>query len=87
MAEYFREVIREHLFEDELRALIGDEVAADEFVEAAEFLLARNPEVGTRLAPGSAVWFLPMAPIAGASVSLYYTFDDNAVTLLSIGRF
>ena len=30
------------------------------------------------------IWFLPMAPIRGAQVALYYTFDDSTVTLLAI---
>jgi hypothetical protein len=86
VAEYLRRVIREHRFERELRTLIADAIAADQFVEAAEFLLVRDPEVGFQLEPGSPIWFLPMAPIEDAQVSLYYTFDDSTVWLLSIAR-
>ncbi len=66
--------------------LVSDAVAADQFVEAAEFLLARDPEVGSQFASGSAVWFVPMAPIGDTQVSLYYTFDESTVWLLSIAR-
>ena len=86
MAEHLRRVIREHHFEIELRALIKDAIAADQFVEAAEFLLVRDPQIGFQLAPDSAIWFLPMTTIEDAQVSLYYTFDDSTVWLLSIAR-
>ena len=42
MDELIREVIRDHRFERELRALIQDAIPADQFVEAAEYLLARS---------------------------------------------
>lgn len=86
MPEYLRRVIREHRFERELRALISEAAAADRFVEAAEFLLVRDPEVGFQLESGADVWFLPMAPINGVQISLYYTFDESTVWLLSIAR-
>ena len=41
MAEHIRQVIREARFERELQALINEAIAADRFVEAAEFLIAR----------------------------------------------
>jgi hypothetical protein len=86
VAEHLRRVIREHRFERELRALIGDVISADQFVEGAEWLLVRNPHIGSQIEPNSSVWFLPMAPIEGAQVSLYYAFDDSTVWLLSIAR-
>jgi hypothetical protein len=69
-----RQVIRERSFERELRTLIQDAREADDFVEAAEFVLARDPEIGSPLDDG--IWFLPMAPVGTAQVALYYTFDD-----------
>jgi hypothetical protein len=82
MPEFPRQVIREHSFERELRALIRDARLADDFVEAAEFILARDPEIGSRL--GDGLWFLPMAPIDETQIALYYAFDDSTVTLLAI---
>ena len=82
MPELPRQVIRERSFERELRALIQDAQEADDFVEAAEFVLARDPEIGSPL--GEGIWFLPMAPIGKAQPALYYTFDDSTVTLLAI---
>ncbi len=53
---------------------------ADEFLEGAETVLSRAPESGYQLHESS-VWF-----IAGHTVDLvlYYTFDEDEVTLLSI---
>ena len=60
MAEHLRQVIREHRFERELRALVRDAIEADRFVEAAEFLLVRNPQIGFQVAAihlsGSCQW-------------------------------
>ena len=80
----FREVIREHRFERELRHLIRENRAADDFVSAAEIVLAHNPEIGSQVS--EKVWFLPMSSIGDAQVSLYYTFDESTVWLLSIAR-
>jgi hypothetical protein len=77
-----RQVIRERSFERQLRALIADAREADDFVEGAEFILARDPKIGSLVDEG--IWFLPMAPIGRAQVALYYTFNDSTVTLLAI---
>ena len=86
MAERIRQVVREHRFERELRALIADAIPADQFVEAAEFLLARDPLIGSPVDADQLVYVLPMAPIEGEQVSLYYAFDQATVWLLSIAR-
>jgi hypothetical protein len=85
MPEYIRQVVREYRFEDELRGLIAESIAADQFVEAAEFLIARDPFIGSQTADPR-VWAMPMALVEGAQVVLYYTFDDSTVWLLSITR-
>ena len=82
MPELPGQVIRERSFERQLRVLIQDAREADDFVEGAEFLLARDPEIGVPL--GEGIWFLPMAPIGKAQPALYYTFDDSTVTFLAI---
>ncbi len=84
MPERIRQVIREHRFEAELRRLIEEAIPADRFVEAAEFLLARDPLIGSPIDEHRLVYFLPMAPVEDKQVSLYYTFDDSTVWLLSI---
>ena len=87
MDEPRRSIIREHQFEDELRALISDAERADWFVAAAEYSLSTNPHLGLQLAPDSRVWFLPMATIGDRQISLYYTFDGSKVSFLSIRAF
>ena len=82
MPELPRQVIRERSFERQLRVLIQDAREADDFVEGAEFVLARDPEIGVLL--GEGIWFLPMAPIGEVEPALYYTFDDSTVRLLAI---
>ncbi len=85
MPEFIRQVIREPRFEEELRRLIAETIAADQFVEAAEFLIARDPLIGSQT-EDPRVWAMPMALVEGAQVVLYYTFDDSTVWLLSIIR-
>lgn len=84
MAKPLRSVIREHLFEDSLSALIPDPVAADSFVASAEWLLAYDPEIGFPVRPGSAVWSLPLPLIEGKQAALYYAFDETTVRLLAV---
>ncbi len=86
MPDQRRQIVREYHFERDLRTLIRDAKEADEFVEAAEFVLARDPEIGLRIAPDSDVWVLPMAPVRGVQISLYYTFDESTVWLISIAK-
>lgn len=52
MPEHPRQVIREHQFERDLRRLSLDAKKVDAFVEAAEFVLARDPEIGLAHRPG-----------------------------------
>ncbi len=84
MANSHRLVIREKKFERELRSLIANPVEADEFVRAAEWVLVNAPETGVLFASGSPIWVLPMAPIAGKQVTLYYCFDEETLWLMSI---
>ncbi len=85
MPDYVRQVVREPRFEYELRGLIGEAIAADQFVEAAEFLIARDPLIGSQT-EDPRVWAMPMALVEGRQVVLYYVFDDTTVWLLSITR-
>ena len=86
MGEEIRQVIREPRFERELRQLIRGAIPADEFVEAAEYLVARDPLIGSPVTEDESVYFLPMAPVEHRQISLYYTFDDSTVWLLSIAE-
>jgi len=78
MPDYIRQIVREPRFEYELRALIGEAIAADEFVEAAEFLIARDPLSGSHT-EDPRVWAMPIALVEGRQIVLYYAFDDTTV--------
>jgi hypothetical protein len=78
----FAKSVREHSFERQLRALVRQAIPADPFVEGAEYLLARDPLIGSTDDPN--VWFLPMAPIGEKQVALYYAFDNATIWLLGI---
>jgi hypothetical protein len=82
MAKPLRNVVREHLFEESLAALIAEPVAADQYVAAAEWVLAYDPSIGFPVKEGTPVWLLPMQPLKGRQISLYYTFDSSTVRLL-----
>jgi hypothetical protein len=84
MARPLRNVVREHLFEESLAALIADPIAADEYLAAAEWVLAHDPLIEFPVAEGSAVLLLPMQPLKDRQISLFYTFDSSTVRLLSI---
>jgi hypothetical protein len=75
-----REIIRNHRFEDELRAIQSHVKRADELVDGVEIILARSPECGSQL-EDSHVWFVPGYTV---TLAVYYTFDEDHVILLSV---
>ena len=79
-----RTVIKSKRFEKELRGLANNPRRADEFVFAVEFALARNPSPveATCIQENPPVWFIPCTPFE--NVAVFYGFDDDSVTLLSI---
>jgi len=80
---YFQ-IVHEAEFDEQLFALICDPEAADEFVEGAKETLARRPDAGMPVSPLAKIWYMPMAPVKGRRVSIFYTFDEEKVTLLWI---
>ena len=84
MARPLRKVVREHLFEESLAELFTNPVAADEYLAAAEWVLAYDPLIGFPAKEDSAVWLLPMQPLKDRQISLYYIFDSSTVRLLLI---
>ena len=80
-----RTIVKEPQFEDDLKRLKPDARRADEFIESIEWVLARDPTLGTCAASSPDVWFMPIADAcANPSIAVYYTFDDIHVWLLSI---
>ncbi len=82
-----RSIVREQLFDEQLAKLIRDEEEADEFVMAAEYVLSEAPGAGMPVSTSGTVWRLPMMPLHGDQISLYYTFDSETVNFLAIGTF
>ena len=74
-----RSIIREEEFEESLRALFEIPPEADEFTMAAEILLSEDPLAGTVANLGGNIRSLPMPPVDGKTVVLYYTFDETTV--------
>ena len=48
MSGVYRNIRKTQLFEEQSERLIGDVRRADEFVEASEWVLARNPYAGAQ---------------------------------------
>jgi hypothetical protein len=80
----FREIIREHEFEDQLNRLIPNSEEADDYIVGAEFTLAVYPQSGMPAAEDRSIWYLPMCPVRGKRVSLFYDFDEQFVNFLAI---
>ena len=87
MPERFWEVVREEAFEEELLFLIPDEREADDYVEGAEYILARDPRAGDFIGGEPEIWVMPMAPIRGQEVGLLYTFNELTVFFVSVRIF
>ena len=80
-----RGIVEEARFAEDLAAIEPDAMRADEFIDGAKWILARDARQGTQVAPDSCVWFLPMNDVPDApSLILYYTFDQKQVYFLSI---
>jgi len=77
-----RQIVHEHEFDEQLYRLIGDPQDAEEFIAAAEENLAVDPRIGTPASFDDSVWYIPMSPVRGRRVSIFYTFDDEKVNLL-----
>jgi hypothetical protein len=58
--------------------------AADDFTLGAEVILSLDPRIGTPASEEFGIWLLPMAPVRGRSVTLYYSFDEASVEFLAI---
>ena len=77
-----RSVIREPEFEEQLERLIPNAEDADDFTLGAECVLSIDPTAGRQASEW--VWILPMFPVGGLRVNLYYSFDDTTVYFLGI---
>lgn len=77
-----RRIIKELRFDEELSRIEGNPVAADSLIEAAEWALSRDPDLGIRIS-NSIVRGL-LVTQCGRRFVVYYVFDDDLVIFLSI---
>jgi len=84
MAATHRTIVESKQYSRELRQVESNPIAADDIVDGAKWVLARDPYRGEQLGPRSTVWFLAIDPPKARPVGLYYAFDDNSVHFLSI---
>lgn len=67
-----------------MERLLVDMEEADDFTAAAEFLLAEDPRRGMPASEDGRIWYLPMMPVRGRRVSLFYSFDETSVFFLAM---
>lgn len=73
-------------FEEEFAALEPDAKRRDQILQTIDLALSRRPDKG-RLVPVSNVWIKEMSdPIGRRRFSLYYTFNEKKVVLLSVTK-
>lgn len=81
----YRSITRTARFESELAAIEPDVRRSDEFLDGVEWVLCRRPEEGARVAPNSRIWYFTTNVSArGLELVLFYSFDDDRVTWLSL---
>ena len=85
MAGQRRSIVREHEFEEQLDALVCNAEEADDYVNAAEYILSEDPNLGVLAHAGPPeIWKLGLPPVRDRAVQLFYTFNDNVVIFLYI---
>ena len=77
-----RTVIRDPRFEAELAAIQPNARLADQAVCGLEDVLSRTPRRGAPIGPVP-LWATPVYTL-GPNLLVYYEFDDDTVTLVSI---
>jgi hypothetical protein len=81
-----REIVEEHRFVEELRAIVKHARRSDEFIDGVKWVLCREPRAGTRIGK-THVFFLPIADSSVVDpVILFYTYDKDHVYFLSIRK-
>lgn len=80
-----RIVLRDEGFEPTLQPLFSDWLDAESYIAGAEEILALDATVGMPLGDGT--WILPMAPVRGAEIWLYYIMYDTVVVLMQAKAF
>jgi len=78
-----REIVEEEQFSNELAILKENPRRADEFIDGVKNALSRDPAPieATCLDEKYPLWFIPCSC---EDIVIFYTFNDNKITLLSI---
>ena len=83
MHDTMRTVVHTDRFVAQLAAIEPNVKRTDEFLEAAEWQICRNPQSGTQV--GERIWRVPTHPDVGMpALNLYYAFTDDEVAWLWI---
>ena len=82
MNSRYRTLAHDGRYDEECRSL-GDVQRMDEALRFLHQRLAEHPEQGRQLRAGSAVW-AAVTQYTRPTFIIYYTFDADSVTLLSI---
>ncbi len=77
-----RTVIRDAGFEATLESIFLNWQQAEDYLSAAETILAADAELGTSM--GAGIWTMPLPPVRDAGVWLFYTVYDTVVVLLDV---
>lgn len=85
MVSELRQVVESPRFAREKEQIEPDVAWLDHALDAFVFALARKPELGTKLT-ARGLWLLSADFPNNETVSVYYTFDRDTVTLESIRK-
>ena len=87
MAAQYRSVIYEHRFDADRARLRRGARRIDDFIDAAEWVLCRDPYQGIQI-PGTQVWALTSRNYAYRlrPIIIYYAFNADEVYFLSVER-
>lgn len=82
MAARYRTIRYEGAFYEDMREFVPDARQLDEMLVGTETVLAAAPETGRFIGGPVPVWAIDCAiPGSRRSVAIYYTFDEDTVTV------
>lgn len=82
-----REIVESTRFASERDAIMGDVRRWDEIFFGIDWALCLDPEEAGQTTSAPGIWAVPIVLPAGEpDLLVYYTFNDERVTLMSIRR-